>query len=41
MARITFQNVRIPQVISCPIVWNVLYSRGVKGKEVMLRICFV
>ena len=28
------------QGISCPVVWNVLYSRGVNGKEVILRILF-
>ena len=36
----TFQSVRILQVISCPVVCNVLYSRGVNGKEVILRILF-
>ena len=40
IARITFQSVRILQVISCPVVCNVLYSRGVNGKEVILRILF-
>ena len=40
IARITFQSVRILQVISCPVVCNVLYSRGVNGKEVILRISF-
>ena len=37
IARIKFQSVRILQGISCPVVWNV-YSRGVNGKEVILRI---
>ena len=40
VARITFQSVRILQVISCPIFWNFSYSRGVKGKEVILSIIF-
>ena len=40
IARITFQSVRIVQGISCPVVWNVLYSCGVNGKEVILRILF-
>ena len=40
IARITFQSVRILQGISCPVVWNVSYSRGVKGKEVVLRTLF-
>ena len=40
IARITFQSVRILQGISCPVVWNVLYSRGVNGKEAILRILF-
>ena len=40
IARITFQSVRILQVISCPVVLNVYYSRVVKGKEVILLIMF-
>ena len=40
IARITFQSVRILQGISCPVVWSVLYGRGVHGKEVILRILF-
>ena len=37
-AQITFQSVRCLQGISCPLVCSVLYSRGVNGKEVILRI---
>ena len=38
IARIAFKSVRILHGISCPVIWNVLYSRGVIGKEVILRI---
>ena len=41
VARITFQSVRILRVVSCPIVRNILYDRGVKGKEVILLIMSV
>ena len=40
MARIIFQSVRTLQVISCAILWNVYYSRDVKGNEVILLITF-
>ena len=40
IARITFQSVRILLGISFPVVWNVSYSRGVNGKEVIPRILF-
>ena len=33
-------SVRILQGISCPVVKNVLYSRGANGKEVISRILF-
>ena len=40
IARITFQSVLILQALSCPVFWNVQYSRGVEGKEVISRFLF-
>ena len=40
ICRITFHNVLILQLISCRIAWIDKYIRGVKGKEVILRIMF-
>ena len=41
ITRITLQSVCILQGISCPVVWNVLHSRGVDGKEVISQILFL
>ena len=40
IARITFQSVRILQGISCPVVWNALYSCSVMKKKLSYGFCF-